>query len=122
MGCSIDHDGDAPDLYEVTTPKARIEHKCCQCGEVIQPGQRYSRFRGLYEWGFSTFKSCLPCEEIRQHLCGTMEDLWREVNDLVIENRIPSLDGLSKEAISKFCSIVQPTIDELNDNDEELAA
>ena len=45
----------------VTDPTARKEHRCDSCDRTINPGERYHRWSGLTEWGFSTFKQCWHC-------------------------------------------------------------
>lgn len=62
--CSINVD-DCPELYREEYPIARKLHKCCECGGEIRPGQRYHRFTGKWEHVFDTFKTCIPCDSIR---------------------------------------------------------
>lgn len=71
IGCSCicSYDGEAPDVSNTTWPKARKEHECCECGEAIEPGQRYERTSGLWDGFWDTFKTCRACVRIRADVC-----------------------------------------------------
>ncbi len=66
--CSSDHDY-YPDFFVEEWPVAKKEHKCCECGEAIKPGQKYHKVAGKWEGDFSTYKTCMPCHNIREHYC-----------------------------------------------------
>ena len=66
--CSVDCDIYA-DFYKETYPKAKKEHCCCECGEIIKPGQKYQRVVGSWEGDFSSFATCATCDNIREHYC-----------------------------------------------------
>jgi len=59
----------AADVCEAKMVKARKEHTCCECGEKIQPGEKYECTRGLWEGSWDYFKTCYPCVCIRNELC-----------------------------------------------------
>jgi hypothetical protein len=66
--CSVDgYDG--PDVYSEEYPIARKTYICCECGEEILPGQKYEKFRGLWEGRWGTYKTCMPCVAIRERCC-----------------------------------------------------
>ena len=67
--CSIYDDDDGPELWAGTFPVARKEHVCCECGETIKSGQKYSRDKGLWDGVFLVFKTCMTCYSIREHYC-----------------------------------------------------
>jgi len=68
--CSCDADIDyPPTVYTITRPKARIEHCCCECDELIQPGQHYENVKGLWDGQWRVYKTCLPCAGIRDDYC-----------------------------------------------------
>lgn len=52
----------------VTTPTARKEHTCYECGRAIRPGVRYELVKGCWDGSWSTFKTCLPCRDLRDTL------------------------------------------------------
>jgi hypothetical protein len=64
--CQIEINIDsAPGFSDTTNPKARKEHKCCECGRVIKVGEIYNRIAGVWESEFRTYKTCRDCESIR---------------------------------------------------------
>lgn len=62
--CNI---GDAvgPTLCNESTPVARKQHVCCECGCTIDPGEKYHRVEGLWDGSFQTFKTCEFCAQVR---------------------------------------------------------
>ena len=56
--------GEAPRLPRITTPKARKNHMCCECGSIISPGEKYEKISGLWD-EFETHKTCLFCADVR---------------------------------------------------------
>ena len=66
--CSCDHDY-CPEFFAESFPVARKGHKCCECGEEINPGQKYSKETGKWEGEFRTYKTCMPCYRIRERYC-----------------------------------------------------
>ncbi len=68
--CSVDVDDDA--RYEPclkTRPKARKPHRCCECGELINIGETYEQAKGLLAGQWDTFRTCIPCVNMRDDLC-----------------------------------------------------
>jgi hypothetical protein len=53
------------DLYRESTPKARKQHVCCECGATIDPGETYQRVEGMWDGRFYTFKTCDFCAQVR---------------------------------------------------------
>lgn len=49
--------------------KARKKHKCgedrCKRTKLIQPGQHYRRYVGVYDGSFYNFVSCERCAKLR---------------------------------------------------------
>ena len=66
--CSVDVD-EVADFYKKSFPKARKEHICCECREVIEKGQKYQLFTGKWGGEFGTFKTCMACAAIRKRYC-----------------------------------------------------
>jgi hypothetical protein len=54
-----------PDIYGETQPTARKEHRCCECGITIHQGDTYQRASGLWDGLWDTYKTCLPCAQLR---------------------------------------------------------
>ena len=53
---------------------ARKQHRCCECLETIEPGQRYERIFCVYEGEVSVYKTCEFC-------ANEFERLSRKHND-----------------------------------------
>lgn len=54
------------ELYKETTPTARKQHVCCECGANIEPGENYERIEGMMDGKCYTFKTCSFCAHIRE--------------------------------------------------------
>ena len=84
MGCYCDYD--APEFHLTRERTARKQHKCCECGHVIEPGERYEHVTGKWDGHIGTFHTCLPCSELRDALAdgtggcfqygGLSEEYW----------------------------------------------
>ena len=57
---------DYADVYDVTTPKARKEHKCTECNKPIEKGSVYHRVKMLFEGNWDVFKLCQFCQDLRE--------------------------------------------------------
>lgn len=60
-----------PEFVRETDRKARVPHKCCECGATISPGNDYRVIAGCWGGQFNTFKQCEACA-----------DLWDSMADL----------------------------------------
>ena len=49
--------------------KARVPHKCCECGGPIVEGGRYEYVFGVWDGEPAAFHTCPPCVTIRDHYC-----------------------------------------------------
>lgn len=65
--CYCDY-GDSPDVYAKSTHKARIAHKCYECGRPITPGERYERVASLYDGHWTIARTCCRCLSLREYL------------------------------------------------------
>ena len=91
-----------PSVYSTKGRTARVAHKCCECGEPIHPGEQYEHFTGLYDGHWSTFKTCVPCQRIRDaHCCrgyvfGDLREVLRDALglDYVTNETVDDEDGL----------------------------
>jgi hypothetical protein len=63
---------DMPAVYNETFPKARKQHKCCECHRDIQPGEKYQRSEGLWEGEWMTFKTCMLCYDLRKKIAFSL--------------------------------------------------
>ena len=65
--CSIDYD-EASEFDHVEVRKAKKTHTCVECSCMVTPGERYESWTVLDADGWKTYKTCLGCSRIRQHL------------------------------------------------------
>lgn len=52
---------DMPQAFRQIERKARKEHKCCECRQVIAPGDKYVYSSGIWDGEASDYKQCLIC-------------------------------------------------------------
>lgn len=78
--CSCDYDGEAPEFYRIDIVKARKEHRCCECSDMIKPGDVYERISGKWDGEVYTCKTCVVCSRIRLDFCAPLtmlrETIW----------------------------------------------
>ena len=85
-----DSDGDRPSCFTKHEPKARKTHICCECGEEISVGDRYEKTSGVWDGRPDTFKTCLPCADVRDHFaCNGF--VYGEVWSQLRENFFPEM-------------------------------
>jgi hypothetical protein len=72
--CCFEADLDIEPLFHVVSVrKARKPHRCCECKCEIKPGDKYERATGKWDGRIDTFKTCIPCQRIRDDLCCSFE-------------------------------------------------
>lgn len=64
--------GELPRFHSEDWPKARKEHKCCECYRTIKPGERYQLFKGCWDGEWETFKTCSDCDELKNQIIGDL--------------------------------------------------
>lgn len=67
------------DVYTNTVRRARKEHYCCACCETIPSGHRYHVVTVIFDRQASSYKRCVRCEKIHQHLVDirdAYDDTW----------------------------------------------
>jgi hypothetical protein len=86
-----------PEFYSCEMPKARKEHKCCECLGTIIVGETYQYIAGYWPTvnGLSVFKTCAGCLKIRKTLCESFcmsgEIAFGELLEYVEESGCDSL-------------------------------
>ena len=83
--CNFD-DGDFPEVWRTSTPRARKSHQCDECRRAIQPGETYTRDFSVYDGRADTFITCGHCYVARAWLienCGAWSSGF---SDLMIEH------------------------------------
>jgi len=75
-GCLISeyYDEDA-DFYDERNPRAKKEHICCECGETIKVGETYNKVTGKWDGNICSYKTCMPCANIRRDYYRMMDKL-----------------------------------------------
>ena len=66
--CSVNVD-EHPDVYREKIQTARKIYKCCECGQIIAPGQKYHYVFGVWGRILDTYRTCLTCYRIREQYC-----------------------------------------------------
>lgn len=81
IDCDCSLDGyEGPEFCHDSFPIARKTHVCCECRENILPGQKYHKVVGIWDGRWETFKTCMPCYQIRERYCprGYIFEMLRE--------------------------------------------
>ena len=68
--CSVDVD-EVAEFYSESYPVAKKAHTCCECKGDINIGDKYHKVTGKWEGNFSTYKTCMTCDNIRNHYCSS---------------------------------------------------
>ena len=116
MTCQVEVDVDGGDMGEFVSqsmPVACKAHKCCECGRVINPGEKYERVSGKWLGDFEVYKTCLDCLSIRDTLfCNfyygcIFDELQEQISysggDRIAEN----LSGLTPAARARVCEMLE---------------
>jgi ssDNA-binding Zn-finger/Zn-ribbon topoisomerase 1 len=87
--CLNGFEGEQAEFYSITTPKARKEHKCEECGRTIPMGTVYQKVAGRFDGDFYSQDTCMDCEEIRRAFtCPESTEctnglLWEDIYEVV---------------------------------------
>lgn len=84
--CSID-DAESWAIYRESTPRARVEHYCSECGRVVRVGETYRLIEGMLDDGYhewtrhKTCQHCLALSNFMMTLCNgyVLGDLVKEL-------------------------------------------
>jgi len=88
-------DGDSPEPFTERLIKARKEHKCCECHEVIKVGDIYELAKGRWDGDWRSYHTCLRCSRIRQDFmsCGWIYGgLWEALRESLLEKNTETGD------------------------------
>lgn len=61
-------DYEPAEFYHKETPKARLMHKCSECGHAISPGENYEKVFTKFDGDVSAYKTCCRCVALRDHI------------------------------------------------------
>lgn len=82
-------EGEPPELCGTLIVRARKPQTCCECTDPIHPGEQYEAVSGKWDGEWASFKTCLPCKEIRETFCcegWTFGHLWTDAGYSLFEN------------------------------------
>lgn len=79
-------DFEMPQAFQEQARTARKQHVCCECRQLIMPGNKYQYASGVWEGKPDSFKTCLPCANIR-------DEYMREVGEGVAFKELASCIG-----------------------------
>ncbi|MFL3516998.1 hypothetical protein ACJ0PQ_01920 [Citrobacter cronae] len=65
---------DMPAVFGQEQRKARKEHKCCECGVIVKPGEHYTYSHGVWDGSGQSFKQCLDCAEVSSAAAASVDD------------------------------------------------
>lgn len=84
MSCQCVISADGADRVESICQEmrtARKPHRCTECGDNIEPGERYEYFYGKFDGERFSYHTCVPCVEIRAFFSCDGSWMWGSVWD-----------------------------------------
>lgn len=90
-----------------TSPKARKEHQCYECGKTILKGEKYHRFSGKFDGEMFSFATCDDCEILRAQIAVMETD-----DGCKGEETICPYGQLMEEARERFDNYLERTYEE----------
>ena len=97
-------DDDAARVHVVSQPVAAKNHRCCECDEVIAKGVKHELYKAMFDYTWSSFRTCLSCVEIRDHFAcdgWVFEQVWSDIEENFFPDMRaggPCMEGLSPAA------------------------
>jgi hypothetical protein len=85
--------------------KARKEHKCGECHEVINIGDKYNTQKEVHDGDFSTHKTCIPCMEVRDTYLTRgyfWGQIWEDLRECHGDISLADFESFSIEAQIKI--------------------
>jgi hypothetical protein len=105
-------DFEGPSCYSECTRTARKEHTCDECEAKIRPGEQYNYESGVWDGRPSSYKTCLPCIDIRHHFLSkcngnswTYQTLWSDLQENFFPDMKaggPCMEGMSPRGKAKM--------------------
>ena len=88
--CMVDDSDGLVTVLRESTPMARKEHRCDECGRGICVGERYLNEGILWQGEKNTHKTCAHCQQVRSWLlteCGgwVFSGLREDINEHALE-------------------------------------
>lgn len=109
MGCFCDYD--APEFHLARERTARKEHKCCECGHVIKPGETYEHATGKWDGHIGNYHTCQPCADLRDALAdssggcfqygGLRDEYFEYLNNLYYRSEDVDIHDIYRRVMAK---------------------
>lgn len=107
--CPLQECDEYAKVYERNQRRARKDHVCLECRDVIARGALHNHISMLFDGHWSSWRECLLCEEIGDHFsCGrgrVAETLWSDLEENFFPDMRmggPCMEGLSPAAKLKL--------------------
>lgn len=113
---------DLPTVWQSARPKARKRHRCIECTGVIEPGEHYERFTGLWDGEWSTYCTCTECDELRSEVnanrsrhddivgFGELYQSWYE-DEFDVGQRLQFLNTVEKRGAWAFANQLRQSVE-----------
>ena len=88
FSCVMDYDSEGCDVGSIRYRKARKPHRCCECGDIIEPGQVYEYATACFDYSWSDWKTCRICVAVRNDHGCFGGDLWERLIEVYGEGPI----------------------------------
>lgn len=88
----------------ISTPKARKQYRCYECGAFIAPSDRHEYVAGKWEGEVSSYRTCSDCVSLRQYIqahipcfCWAYGNLFSDALDALREY-VHEVPGMAMES------------------------
>jgi hypothetical protein len=99
---SIDIDSDRPKFSVLKEIKARKQHKCGECNRIIEIGEVYENYFGVYDNNDTLYhKTCNDCLVIRDVFYGNSSYFYGEIFSYIHES-YNGLDTIPESCLSEL--------------------
>lgn len=118
---------ESAEVYICKHPKARKDHKCCECGGTILKGETYNKHSGIWEDRPNSFKVCTDCDKLREkigleNLRGDDQVYFEELHEFVFNGEdvedMRAFLKIKEKRRAKIEKWMVDTFDELFDKEE----
>ena len=89
-----------PQAFATKERTARKQHKCCECFDEINPGDKYQYSSGIWDGEAASYKQCLNCWWIMQAVCAKIEYVddapgFGEIKDYIYNAQCMDYNGMT---------------------------